>query len=230
MTSTTNTSDREAWITPFEGYAIPESWTLDQEQRDELSHETWALVLLGEDDPETYTEMLDYLIEEAGVSDEEAAAFFEQVIERRRAQQTLLGDPPASALSTAFDALASIGVVGRENFTCCGTCGAAEIGDERDESREWRGYVYYHQQDAERIGEDRSTYIGYGAFLDAYLSEESWNALSDAQKETRYEQITVSLMNDEVIPLLEQHGIEVEWNRDLDKRILLSNVDYFAAV
>ena len=72
-----------------------------------------------------------------------------------------------SALTKAFAELAEIGVVARENFTCCGTWGSTEIWDERDESRQWRGYLYYHSQDADAIIQDGQTYVGYGAFLDA---------------------------------------------------------------
>ncbi|MFF5075260.1 DUF6891 domain-containing protein [Micromonospora olivasterospora] len=60
--------------------------------------------------------------------------------------------------------LQELGVLARENFTCCGTCAAApesprlrdrwsgpvsEIHDERDDSRHWHGYLWYHQQDTE---------------------------------------------------------------------------------
>ena len=35
-------------------------------------------------------------------------------------------------LEQAFAALETQGVVCRQNFTCCGTCGVAEIGDDRE--------------------------------------------------------------------------------------------------
>lgn len=82
-----------------------------------------------------------------------------EVIARRRAQQAALGGPPTSAHAVAFDELAGIRLIGREGFTCCGTCLAAEIGDQRDDSRPWRGYLAYHQQDAETILENRGTYV-----------------------------------------------------------------------
>ena len=224
------TVTQEDWYTPYAGFTVPESWKLDAEQREELLRDAWALVLQGEDDPQAYVERLDYLIDDVGIDDDEAESYFEDVIERRRAQQRALGGPPSSRLSEAFDELASLGVVARENFTCCGTCGAAEIGDERDDSRQWRGYIFYHQQDAERIPEDHSTYIGYGVFLNAYLDEAEWNALSDDHKESRYQELTIRLMSDEVIPVLRRHGVDVEWDEDLGTRILLKNVDFFAAV
>lgn len=220
----------QAWSTPYEGYAIPESWALAAAQREELRRDAWALVLQGEDDPQAYAERFDYLLDEAGVDEARAEEFFAGVVERRREQQRAFGEPPESALTLAFEELAGIGVVARENFTCCGTCGAAEIDDERDDSRTWRGYVFYHQQDAEAIPEGRSTYVGYGVFLDAFLTEEEWNALGDSEKEAFYERATERLMVDEVAPILERHGVGFEWDRDLGTRILLTNVDFFAAV
>lgn len=121
-------------------------------------------------------------------------------------------------------------MLARENFACCGTCATAEIGDERDDSRQWRGYVYYHAQDAERIPHERQTYIGYGAFLSKFLTEDEWDRLSDAEKDSTYDRIVTELMHNEVFPVFNKRGIAVIWNQDLDTRILLQDVDLFLAV
>ena len=77
----------------------------------------------------------------------------EELIKRRRAFAAELGITPKmqknSNLNRAFAALEEEGVIARQNFTCCGTCASAEIWDEIDDSREWKGYIYFHQQDAE---------------------------------------------------------------------------------
>ncbi|MBO1900884.1 cAMP-binding protein [Leucobacter weissii] len=218
------------WYAAPESYEIPASWGLEDEDREILRDSAWSLILKGENDPAEFVALFEDELAEAGVAEERALAFFASAIELRRRQQDELGGPPESRLSRAFAELAEIGVLGREDFTCCGTCGSAEIWDERDDSRVWRGYLYYHTQDAERIPEDRSTYVGYGAFLDAHLPEDEWNALNEEQQDERYERIVTGLMVDEVFPVLERHGIEVSWNRDLGTRILLSNVDLFVAV
>lgn len=81
-------------------------------------------------------------------------------------------------LQLAFDRLEEEDVVARQNFTCCGTCGAAEIGVEMDDyeeitGREARGYVFFHQQDTESAVESGSLYISYGASDATAPTEES---------------------------------------------------------
>ncbi len=218
------------WYTPPAGYAIPESWNLSEDAREFLREQVWTMILQGEGDPEIYVEMFSEDLDEAGIDDAEAERFFASVIDLRRTQQRALGGLPDAPLRRAFAELASIGVIGRENFTCCGTCGSEEIWDERDDSRTWRGYLYYHEQDAEVIPESRDTYVGYGAFLDAFLPEDEWNALSESARERRYARIVTELMHGEVFPILEKHGVRVTWDGDLGTRILLSNVDAFFAV
>jgi hypothetical protein len=71
-------------------------------------------------------------------------------------------------LELAFDMLEDEDIVARQHFTCCGTCGAAEIGIEMDDfqdlaGREPKGYVFFHQQDTESAVESGSLYISYGA-------------------------------------------------------------------
>ena len=79
-------------------------------------------------------------------------------------------------LSLAFDMLEDEDIVARQHFTCCGTCGAAEIGIEMDDfqdlsGRAPKGYVFFHQQDTESAVESGSLYISYGA-ADATASPE----------------------------------------------------------
>ncbi|MFT5775307.1 DUF6891 domain-containing protein, partial [Hyphomonas sp.] len=56
-------------------------------------------------------------------------------------------------LELAMDTLEDNGIVARQNFTCCGNCGAAEIGVEIEDYEAMghlaRGYVFFHQQDTE---------------------------------------------------------------------------------
>jgi len=201
---------------------------MDEEDRDYLTDYLWSLVVRGESDPGYY---LDALGEELPDVDEtETRAFVDDLFALRRRQQEELGAQPTSRLTQAFAELETIGVIAREDFTCCGTCGHAEIGDERENMPDARGFVYYHQQDTERLIEDRATYIGYGVFLDSHLSADEWEALSEAEKDTTYHRLTIGLMRDEVIPVLRRHGIDVEWDENPGARILLTDVDYFATL
>lgn len=201
---------------------------LTDEQEGALRAFTWERVLAGDADLDSY---LEWACDEFPEHEEQTLRHvFATVCEARRAQ--IASWPPqlrATALMTAFTELAEIGIVARGNFSCCGTCGSSEIWDERDDSRTWRGYVYFHAQDAERIPAERATYLGYGVFLDAYLPESEWNALSDGAKDLTYTRLVTELMA-EATTVFERHGIEVEWTGDLAVRILVKNVDWYIEV
>lgn len=218
------------WYTPPAGYEIPRAWNMSERAQTFLHDQVWTMILQGESDPEIYTEMFSEDLEEATVNEAAATRFFASMIDLRRTQQAELGGLPESAMRQAFAELATVGVIARENFTCCGTCGSDEIWDERDDSRTWRGYIFYHEQDAERIPEDRETYLGYGAFLDAHIPEDEWNALSEKARDKKYARIVTDLMTNDVFPILEKHGVKVTWDGDLGTRILLSDVDAYFAV
>ena len=218
------------WYTPPVALSVPPSWTLSLDDKEELEEQTWAMILLGQNEIEEFTQYFEEEIEEAGISQDEANSYFETVVAARRVQQVALGGIPQSALTNAFAELETLGVVARESFTCCGTCGDNEIWHERDDSRAWRGYVYYHVQDAEHIPQSRSTHIAYGGFVDQYFTRAQWEEFADEEKDSHYTRIVTELMNNEVVPVLQKHGIDVSWSGALDKRILLDGVDFFAAV
>lgn len=58
-----------------------------------------------------------------------------------------------------FDAFDDKNIIARRNWTCCNTCGCAEIGtevndiEEEDPNKRYIGYIFYHDQEAERIEE-----------------------------------------------------------------------------
>lgn len=109
-------------------------------------------------------------------------------------------------LEQAFAALESQGVVCRQNFTCCGTCGAAEIGGEMDATREGggevRGYAFFHMQDTERAIEGGGLWLNYGAVEDGEAA-----ALSIAQQ---------------IADAIAATGLRVEWDGDWNQRIHVS--------
>ncbi|MDR7067940.1 hypothetical protein J2X02_000757 [Pseudoxanthomonas japonensis] len=207
-------------------FRLPASLGLQDGVEAELRERAWQWVARGDDDAGSFVECMEDDISEWNLDEATVEAAFAAVVAARRAQQSRWPPDAKTALTRAFEALAGRGIVAREHFSCCGTCASGEIFDERDDSRTWRGYVYYHQQDTDRLIEDRSTYIGYGAFLDAWTTEAEWKALPEAERERRHAQIVTSLMRDEVIPVLEAHGATVVWDGDLGTRIHLANVDY----
>jgi len=106
-------------------------------------------------------------------------------------------------LEQAFAALETQGVVCRQNFTCCGTCGVAEIGDEIEAALERggpvHGYTFFHMQDTERAVEGGGLWLNYGATDGGEAP-----ALAIAQR---------------IADALRNAGLVVDWDGDWTKRI-----------
>lgn len=106
-------------------------------------------------------------------------------------------------LDGAFTALENSGIVCRQNFTCCGTCGSAEIWDEigqaTDQGAAVRGYAFFHAQDTESAVEGSGLYLNYGA-----VDEGEEPALAIAR---------------EVSGAIGAAGLKVNWDGTWSKRI-----------
>lgn len=207
-----------------ENLRLPSSIIDDGEIERNLRDSAWQQIIRGDDNVEDFVEWM--TDGDGTVTAEQAAAAFAYARAARVTQQTAWNDEPTN-LTKAFNALAEIGILARENFSCCGTCADGEIWDELDDTRVWRGYIYFHAQDTDRLVEDHATYVGYGVFLPAHVSEHDWNELSDDDQQRLYTELTTSLMN-EAKQVLNAEGIGWDWNGDIGKRILLTNAEYFA--
>lgn len=101
----------------------------------------------------------------------------EAVIEHRAEQYTWPAVTDNERLDAAFAALEREGVVCRQNFSCCGTCGAAEIWDElaavEEAGASALGYAFFHVQDTEAAVEGRGLYLSYGAVADGAAAAEA---------------------------------------------------------
>jgi hypothetical protein len=100
-------------------------------------------------------------------------------------------------LDAAFAALEAGGIVCRQNFSCCGTCGAYEIWDEaaalEAAGTPVRGYAFYHVQDTDSAVEGYGLHLSYGA------AEEG-------------EAAAVAIAG-EIVAALQQHDLRVDWKR-----------------
>lgn len=109
-------------------------------------------------------------------------------------------------LDDAFAALEAKGVISRQHFTCCGTCGSAEIWDEMEAVHNaggpTRGYVFYHMQDTESAAEGHGLYLNYGA------CEEGEDAALGIAKE--------------IVAQIEAEGLRINWNGSHSQRIGVS--------
>ncbi|TYB93231.1 hypothetical protein FXF53_28055 [Micromonospora sp. WP24] len=197
--------------------------------RGEIDGEIWNWVVRGEDDADEFVDYFDDDEERHGATDEELRAAFRKAVAARRAQQAEWGEV-RSNLTAAFAELNELGVLARENFSCCGTCAAAEIHDERDDSRHWHGYLWYHQQDTESLiaREDGEVYLGYGAYPTPDFDEDAYAALPEAEQQARYHADLERMLDEIAFPVLRRHGMRVEWNRKQSRRIRITGAQWYA--
>jgi hypothetical protein len=112
--------------------------------------------------------------------------------ERLTEQEAWEGTTDPERLTRAFADLGASGITARENFTCCRTCGNAEIGDERGERD--HGFVYFHTQSTESAAAGHGLMLLYGGH--------------DGSQET------TTAVGHEVVAALAAAGLSAEWNGD----------------
>ena len=132
-------------------------------------------------------------------------------------------------LDDAFAALRERGVAAEQAFSCCNNCGFHEI-HEVAAGPQWAGFVFFHMQDAERLIETGETYLSYGMFWRHYRTREESDAMSGTEKDAYYKEQTLDLMRRVVVPVLREHGMEVDWDGDLDVRVLVRGAEFYRAI
>jgi hypothetical protein len=148
----------------------------------------WALGDLGEDERGRMRPALEHLLRV------EADALL-----REQARWPEVTD--CDRLDRAFRALEKRGIVARQHFSCCQTCGSREIWGEMEDVEHLglpvRGYTFYHVQDTGEAVAGHGLYLCYGSV------EEDEDAT----------------VGDEVVAALREHGLQVEWDGTSEKRI-----------
>jgi hypothetical protein len=129
----------------------------------------------------------------------------EEVAAHLRDQENWPAATDCDRLDDAFAELTEGGIVCRQDFTCCSTCGHSEIGGEmaieRQAGRRVRGYAFYHMQDTDRAVAGCGIYLKYGAV---------------EQGDAAGQQI-----GREIEAALGRHGLKTSWNGRLDTSILV---------
>jgi hypothetical protein len=92
----------------------------------------------------------------------------------------------AERLQPVFDRLKRHGYFAEQNWKCCQSCGCAAIPSYQDK------FVFYHEQDAERMEERDSVYL-------------TWSGDGRLIRDT-----------------FRKAGFKVEWDGSEDKRLLIS--------
>ncbi|MFI2241527.1 DUF6891 domain-containing protein [Streptomyces chrestomyceticus] len=145
----------------------------------------------------------DYLAteERRPVSREQAQALVDRMwLERVAEQGTWQGETDPERLTRAFDALQRAGITARENFTCCRSCGQAEIGGEAEPGA--RGFVYFHTQCTASAVAGHGLTLLYGGF--------------DGSPET------TAAIGHEVVAALETVGLRAEWDGDPGRAVTVA--------
>jgi hypothetical protein len=162
----------------------------------------------GFDDPEHIIQSAVESVEtDLGTEELEAHAAritTELIEEHRQEQSQWVGPTDCDRLDQAFEDLESEGIVARQNFTCCQTCGHYEIGGEiataqAGGAHRVDGYTFYHMQDTEGACEGGFLYLAYGA--------------------TAHTPQAAVRVGQRIVQALERAGLEVVWNGSAAERI-----------
>jgi len=100
-------------------------------------------------------------------------------------------------LSDAFRALDAAGIVAREDFACCQNCGVGDIGAEVPDGSSALGYVFYHEQDAQRAAAGGSLWLAFGLL----------------------DQPSSAQVGEQIVAALRAEGLHVDWDGSPDQRI-----------
>lgn len=181
---------------------------LDDEERAELEERVREVLAGGYCSRAELAELAeDHLVTEdrRPVSSEQARALADRLwLERVAEQATWQGETDPERLTRAFTALQATGITAREHFTCCRSCGQAEIGDEGGPDA--RGFVYFHTQCTDSAAAGHGLTLLYGGF--------------DGSSET------TAAVGDEVVAALTAAGLHAEWNRDPGRAITVTPLDW----
>ena len=106
-------------------------------------------------------------------------------------------------LDRAFAALEASGVLARQDFSCCMTCGSYQLWQEMKAvppTRAVRGYVFYHEQDTDSAAA--------GGLCLRYGSADGTNESTQA-------------LGRHIVAALRAEGLRTEWNGCTDKCIVV---------
>lgn len=141
---------------------------------------------------------------------EQAIRITDELLAQHYAEQrSWTGETDCDRLDEAFSELDRKGIVARQNFTCCQTCGHTEISyeiEKTSETRPVRGYVFFHMQDTESAVRNNYLYMAYGS-----VSGKEHEAAEIAE---------------EVCKILRKAGLETDWNGSVRTRICIREINW----
>ncbi|MEL6406688.1 MAG: hypothetical protein AAFR81_20125 [Chloroflexota bacterium] len=100
-------------------------------------------------------------------ADEKATALVDALLQAHQDEQRLWASPTdCDLLDEAFAELDRNGIIARQHFTCCQSCGHTEINTlikQEQAKRPVQGYVFFHQQDTQSAIDNGYFYMAYGS-------------------------------------------------------------------
>jgi hypothetical protein len=110
-------------------------------------------------------------------------------------------------LDRAFAAIGRRGIVARQHFGCCQSCGHARLQDElAREHGAVRGYAFFHAQDTAAAASGGGLYLSFGAVMPPGTPEDDRDGAAVQ-------------VGREIVALLTAAGLPVEWDGQLETRI-----------
>jgi hypothetical protein len=181
---------------------------LDEEQSRLLDERVRLAIAAGYDNRGQLSELAeDYLVTKDArpVSAAQARELVDRLwVERVAEQSGWDGETDPERVTRAFLALEAAGITARENFTCCRSCGQAEIGAAGEPGA--RGFVYFHSQCTDSAAAGHGLTLLYGGF--------------DGSSET------TAAVGREVVAALTEVGLPTDWDGDPGTGIEVTPLDW----
>ncbi len=211
-------------------FTLPTNLDIPADVQQDILEAVWRELVQGESDITYLSEVvLEWYEDEYELSEADANTIVEALLAYRRTQLTTAkaaGTLQPSRLTAAFDELNEHGISALQNFSCCSNCGSHEaiaIMEEEDK----KGYIYFHTQDTETLIESGETYLGYGVNWQHICTEAEFDAMTSTQRDATYQQACQEMANQLLQPTFAKHGIDFDWDGNLNIRMHISNADFF---
>ncbi len=181
---------------------------LEEDEQEELHEYVWTVLTGGYATRAQLEELArEYLVsgDHRPVSTAQARQLVDRMWRERAAEQAAWeGETDPERLSRAFAVLEAAGITARENFTCCRTCGTAEIRGAG--AADARGFVYFHSQGTESAAAGHGLMLLYGGF--------------DGTPGT------TAAVGREVVTALTEAGLSTVWDGDPGRAIVVTPLDW----
>jgi hypothetical protein len=116
-------------------------------------------------------------------------------------------------LSKAFKALRKEGLIAKQNFACCGSCGCYEIGEQAKLRAKLigkfpKGYVFFNRQSTQSMYQTGTVHLSYAAFY----------SRNDVRRKECFTDVEIGNL---IVDKMSEVGLATEWDGDTDRCVLV---------